>query len=78
MPSWQIDLFVSIESLSLSVIFFFNILFIYLPYHAACRTLVPRAGNEPSPPVVSAWTLHCWTTRDAPVVSLYLGGGLSP
>ena len=53
MPSWQIDLFVTIESLS--AIFFFNILFIYLPYHAACRILVPRAGNEPTPPVVSAW-----------------------
>ena len=34
--------------------------------YAACGILVPRAGTEPVPPAVEAWSLNHWTTREAP------------
>ena len=34
---------------------------------AACmRDLVPRLGIEPRPPVLKAWSLTHWTTREVP------------
>ena len=31
----------------------------------ACRILVPQPGIEPTPPVLGAWCLNHWTTREA-------------
>ena len=31
--------------------------------------LVSRAGIEPRPPALEAWTLSHWTTREVPIVS---------
>ena len=34
---------------------------------AACmRDLVPQPGIEPRPPVLGAWSLTHWTTREVP------------
>ena len=32
----------------------------------ACVILVPRAGIEPTPPAVEAWSLNHWTAREVP------------
>ena len=34
--------------------------------HAACEILVPQPGIEPAPPVLEAWSLNHWTSREVP------------
>ena len=49
---------------------FFPPQFIYLflwPHHAACGTLVPWPGIEPTLPAVEVQSLNHWTTRDVPI-----------
>ena len=40
--------------------------FVYRPYHAACRILVPWLGIKPVPSALEARSLNHWTTRDVP------------
>ena len=40
--------------------------FTFWPCYAACRILVPRAGIEPVPHAVEAWSLKHLTTREVP------------
>ena len=44
---------------------FFYFLFFW-PHHAACGILVPQPGIEPRSTALEAWSLNCWTTREAP------------
>ena len=39
----------------------------------ACGILVPQPGFEPAPLGVEVWSLHHWTTREAPDISVYNG-----
>ena len=45
----------------------FNLVHFFLwPCHAACGTLVPWPGIEPTPPVVKVQNLNHWTFRQVP------------
>ena len=35
--------------------------FFFWLHHLACRILVPRAGTEPGPAAVEAWSPNHWT-----------------
>lgn len=42
------------------------------PCHTECGILVPRPGNESTPPVMEVQSLNCWTTRQAPNFNFFL------
>ena len=44
-------------------------------HHLACRSLVPWAGIEPSPPAVEAQSPNHWTTREVPTGSCFRQDG---
>ena len=55
------------ESGTLRVFFALNLfIFIYWPYHAACRILVPWPKMEPTSPAFWKLSLHCWMIRKSP------------
>ena len=51
---------------TLTKLFIFNIGFIFWPHQAACGTLVPQLGIEPSPLVMEAQSLNHWTASEVP------------
>ena len=46
--------------------FLIFIITIFWSHYVACKILVPRPGTEPVAPVVEAWSLNRWTTREVP------------
>ena len=50
-------------------------LFIYFFIYgrtAACGILVSRPGIEPVPPAVEAWSPNHWTTKEFPLLDIFI------
>ena len=47
------------------------ILFLFWPFHIACRIIVPQLETETLPPAVEAWGLNHWTTMEVPVMNYF-------
>ena len=43
-------------------------IYVFWPYLAVGRILVPRPGIKPMLPAKQAWILKCWTAREVPEV----------
>ena len=50
----------------------FIYLFIYWPFQAACRILVPQPGMEPRPMAVKAGSPNHWAAREFPLKTVVL------
>ena len=46
------------------------LLLCFFGHTKACGILVLQPGIKPMPPVLEAWSLNHWTTREVPVFSL--------
>ena len=60
------------EQPAATLFLFINFLFVYLfgSCHAACEILVPQPGIELMSPVLKAWSLNHWMTREVAVATL--------